>query len=327
MSATPSFLMFMKTWLPHLWGSGFGCLLATVGLLAVWAKQRRLLGSRGNLPPSPFQFPLLGCIPLLGSLPHEAFARWAKKLGKIYSCRLGGKTVIVLNDAEIIREALFQPVFSGRPRMYTAEVTGKRLGITFASDETWSIHRTFAFKTFRALGVGQGKIAELIQEEAEKMVNNISQLNGQTFCTTQIIRTTIGNLLASILFGERFDYDDPETHAFFNKMNAVVRYFGPCGILNIFPVLRHIPSIAASFRLVTDALDGAGQYINRLIKHRGGSTYPRTVFDYTDAFLNAQDKEREMFGKPKLFTDQQYMGSARELFFTGYDTTTSTLRW
>ena len=28
-----------------------------------------------------------------------------------------------------------------------------------------------------------------------------------------------------------------------------------------------------------------------------------------------------------MITDQQFVGAARELFLTGYDTTTSTLRW
>lgn len=104
-------------------------------------------------------------------------------------------------------------------------------GISFASDDTWSIHRRFAFKTFRALGVGQGKIEELIQEEAEKMAGSIASLNGEKFSNNNIIRTSVGSVIAGVLFGERFDFDDPSTHAFFDKMNAVFRFFGPCGVL------------------------------------------------------------------------------------------------
>lgn len=96
---------------------------------------------------------------------------------------------------------------------------------------------------------------------------------------------------------------------------------------NIFPVLRFIPAIAANFKKVIEALEGAAKFIDSIIKDRDDCLDTRTVSDYTDAFLNARNKEKELYGKPKLFTDQQYVGAARELFLTGYDTTTSTLRW
>ena len=200
-------------------------------------------------------------------------------------------------------------------------------GISFASDETWPIHRRFAFKTFKALGVGQGNLEEQIQEEAEKLVENIAKFKGEKFCNSKVIRTSVGNIIAGVLFGERFDFDDPKTHDFFDKINAVFRFFGPCGVLNIFPFLRYIPSVAASFLKVIEALEGAAQFISGIIKDRDDCLDTRIIRDYTDAFLNARHKEKELYGRPKLYTDQQYIGAARELFLTGYDTTTSTLRW
>ena len=111
------------------WSSGCFYFLILLCLWSAWMRWKRSHNTRRPLPPSPVQLPFVGCLPFLSSLPHETFSKWAKKLGKIYSCRLGGKTVIVLNDADLIREALSQPVFNGRPHMYTAEITSKGHGM------------------------------------------------------------------------------------------------------------------------------------------------------------------------------------------------------
>ncbi|KAG6591351.1 Ent-kaurene oxidase, chloroplastic, partial [Cucurbita argyrosperma subsp. sororia] len=73
-------------------------------LVADWRKSRR-----NFLPP----VPAIPGLPVLGNLlqlkekkPHKTFARWAETYGPIYSIRTGASTVIVLNTAEVAKEAM-----------------------------------------------------------------------------------------------------------------------------------------------------------------------------------------------------------------------------
>lgn len=67
------------------------------------------------LPPGPFGIPFFGFLPFLGSNFHHTLTKLSKRYGPIYQIFLGGKRIIVINDASIIREAFRQPIFSGRP--------------------------------------------------------------------------------------------------------------------------------------------------------------------------------------------------------------------
>lgn len=63
-------------------------------------------------------------LPFIGNLlqlkekkPHQTFAKWADAYGAIYSIRTGASTLVVLNSAEVAKEAstipnhLFSVVF------------------------------------------------------------------------------------------------------------------------------------------------------------------------------------------------------------------------
>lgn len=90
--------------------------------------------------------------------------------------------------------------------------------------------------------------------------------------------------------------------AFYEQMNNVQRFFGPAGVLNIFPILRYIPNIRNSFRKVVQALDAGARFVAEFIKERDLLGEQSEILDYTDAFLKIKNKERRTFGEPKFFT-------------------------
>lgn len=74
-----------------------------------------VLRRAGRLPPGPLGIPGLGYLPFLGTEFHLTFRRLAQRFGPVYQVALGGKRLVVISDARIVREAYRQPVFSGRP--------------------------------------------------------------------------------------------------------------------------------------------------------------------------------------------------------------------
>ncbi|XP_020088879.1 ent-kaurene oxidase 2-like isoform X1 [Ananas comosus] len=62
---------------------------------------------RFNLPPAVPGLPFIGnLLQLKEKKPHQTFAKWADAYGAIYSIRTGASTLVVLNSAEVAKEAM-----------------------------------------------------------------------------------------------------------------------------------------------------------------------------------------------------------------------------
>lgn len=144
-----------------------------------------------------------------------------------------------------------------------------------------------------------------ITDEADRLVKSIAKTQGQPFNNKNLLLTAVGNVISGVLFGRRFDGDDEKTHAFYDKMDAVFRFFGAAGVLNIFPFLRIFPNVRRSFSKVIDALEGAAQFIADVIKHHEECMDSTVIRDYTDAFIKAKSDETALHGNPRLFTGKK----------------------
>ena len=63
-------------------------------------------GHKRSLPPSPPGFPLLGHLPLLGSLPHRKLRAMARTHGPVMLLRLGRVPIVVASSAAAAQEAM-----------------------------------------------------------------------------------------------------------------------------------------------------------------------------------------------------------------------------
>ena len=175
-------------------------------------------------------------------------------------------------------------------------------GISFSAD--WQIHRKFALKTFKMLGVGRNIMEEKIHEEARRLVGLIAGTAGRPFCNKNLLRVAMSNVICAVIFGKSFHGDTAEVAGFYDQMNAVFRYFGVAGVLNLFPRLIVVPAVRESFRKVTDALNNAAGYITLMFEQHMATYDSGVIRDYTDAFIEARLKEKAAHGEAKLFTGE-----------------------
>ena len=152
---------------------------------------------------------------------------------------------------------------------------------------------------------------EQIQDEARKLVDRIGDFDGAAFSNKNLLQTAIGNVIYSVLFGQRSS-DEADSEAmdtkisaeFYDKMNAVVRFFGAAGIINIFPLLRLIPAIGRGYEKVKDTLESAAKIIERVIVNHETCMDSSAIRDYTDAFIQKKNEEKALYGSPKHFTGE-----------------------
>ncbi|XP_077677360.1 cytochrome P450 2H2-like isoform X3 [Eretmochelys imbricata] len=182
------------------------CIPSLLFLLA-W---RKVSGS-GRLPPGPVAFPIIGNTLQLNmkNLPKHV-EELSAKYGPIFTIYFGSVRVVVLYGYEIVKEALIGlgDEFSGRGSMPIFERISKGRGIVFSNGEQWKQLRRFALTNLRNFGMGKKSIEERIQEETRFLVERLRNTHGQPFDPTLFLTHAVSNVICSIIFGDRFDYED-----------------------------------------------------------------------------------------------------------------------
>lgn len=74
----------------------------------------------------------------------------------------------------------------------------------------------------REMGLGKNILAEKIQQEVSEYIKTIDSLQGQAFDPRNLIHISVSNNICSIVFGKRFEYDDP---VFMNYMSSIEENF------------------------------------------------------------------------------------------------------
>ncbi|NWV86336.1 CP2H1 protein, partial [Dasyornis broadbenti] len=176
-------------------------------LFATW----RSRSQKGKEPPGPIALPLIGNLLQLNprNVP-ESLKQLSEKYGPVFTVRLGPQKAVVLYGYDVVKEALVDQGddFSGRRIFPLFEKLFKGTGIVTSNGETWKQLRRFALTTLRDFGMGKKGIEERIQEEANFLVERIKNTHERPFNPGNFLIHAVSNIICSIVFGDRFDYED-----------------------------------------------------------------------------------------------------------------------
>lgn len=110
--------------------------------------QTFLKSYRQKLPPGPKGWPVVGALPLMGSMPHVTLAKMAKKYGPIMYLKMGTNNMVVASTPAAARAFLktLDQNFSNRPSnagathlAYDARVGMQHLHIFFYFKHTINV--------------------------------------------------------------------------------------------------------------------------------------------------------------------------------------------
>ncbi|XP_019491778.1 PREDICTED: cytochrome P450 2C23-like [Hipposideros armiger] len=299
------------------------CVISLV-FLFMWKESHK---GRG-LPPGPTPLPIIGNLMQLNFKDIPAsFSKLAKEYGPVYMLYFGSQPTVVLHGYEVIKEALIDQgdEFLGRGPFPIITDVQKGHGILFSNGETWKQMRRFSLMTLRNFGMGKRSIEERVQEEARCLVEELRKTEAQPVDPTFILNCAPCNIICSILFNERFHYDN---EMFLSLMDLLGENFRNVNspwnqMYNLWPgLIRHLPG---EHRTFSKRLHDVKYFILKKVKEHQESLDPSNPQDYTDCFLSKMEQEKH--NPVSEFNLENLVTCGSNLFAAGTETTGITLKF
>ncbi|XP_076858095.1 cytochrome P450 2K1-like isoform X1 [Brachyhypopomus gauderio] len=282
----------------------------------------------GNDPPGPKPLPLLGNMLQLDlSRPHLSLRSMSKQYGSIFTVYFGLKKVVVLAGYQTVKQALVNhsEEFGERDISPIFHDINQGFGILFSNGENWKEMRRFALNTLRDFGMGKRGSEETILAETSYLRDVFESFDGKPFDTTHPVNCAVSNIISAIVYGSRFEYNDPRFQNMVSRANENIRLTGSASIqlYNMFPWLR---VWLKNWKIIMRNREKTLKDIMQIVHSLQETLNPQDCRSLIDCFLvrklNAKAEEKDT-----LYHEQNLVQTVGNLFVAGTETTSITLRW
>ncbi|XP_037649493.1 cytochrome P450 2K1-like [Sebastes umbrosus] len=306
-------------------------LLGVVALLLVLYLVSSSFASQdsGKGPPGPRPLPLLGNLLHLDlKRPYKTLCELSKRHGSVFTVYFGTNKVVVLAGYKAVKEALvsYAEEFGDRDIPPIFYDVNQGHGILFANGETWKEMRRFALTTLRDFGMGKRVAEDKILEECHHLIRMFDEHEGKPFDTGCQVNWATSNIICSIVYGSRFEYDDPRFTNMVRRANENIRVAGsaPIQLYNMFP---RLVSWIKSRQLILKNFAMNASDVKDLINHLKETLNPQICRGLVDCFLIRKQKEEDSRVMDTHYNEKNLIITVTNLFSAGTDTTATTLRW
>nr|XP_020834338.1 cytochrome P450 2K1-like [Phascolarctos cinereus] len=250
----------------------------------------------------------------------------SKTYGKVFTMYLGPKRKVILADYDAIREAFLNcsEEFGNRPEIPLFKKIAEGHGIVFSNGETWKVMRRFALHNLRDFGMGKKLIEHKIQDELHFLIMYFGSHKGKPVDTSIILKHVSSNIICSILFGNRYEYDDSEFQYLLKLLDENVKLVGSSMIelYNCFPFLGFL---IGAHRRVLQNIQEITNFFHKLFEKHALHLNVSHLTGFVDSFLLKQQQESQN-PKPE-FHKKNLLFSTLDIFSAGTETTSTTLCW
>uniref|UniRef100_A0A672RG83 Cytochrome P450 2M1-like n=1 Tax=Sinocyclocheilus grahami TaxID=75366 RepID=A0A672RG83_SINGR len=293
-------------------------------LLLLWKSQRKQ-SSIGQLPPGPTPYPLLGNILQIDvKEPYKYYLKLSKKYGSVFTIWLANSPVVIISGYQALKDTMIGlgEEFSGRATYPLLMKITLGYGVLSTSGHHWKEMRRFTLMTLKYFGMVRRSIEERVREEAEKLVEMFKKCSA--FSPADMLSNTMANVICSIVFGQRFEFEDPQFKFLLQTVNSVFTVLNsPIGqIYNVFSKL--VSLFPGKHHLLFRDVDKAREYCKRQAKARINNVDPSCPQDLIDAFVLKIQEEK--YNPDTEYHFDNLISLVWNLFSAGTETTSSTVR-
>uniref|UniRef100_A0A8C6YI35 Uncharacterized protein n=1 Tax=Naja naja TaxID=35670 RepID=A0A8C6YI35_NAJNA len=264
--------------------------LLLLGILIILFSAFQMHQKKGQLPPGPTPWPILGSLFQRDVLPlYKHYQKLAVKYGPVFTVWNGSKPMVALCGYDVVKEALVDhsEEFGGRIQMPAHNRLFKNKGLTTTDEKKWRELRRFTLSTLRDFGMGKKRMSERVQEEALCLVEEIATTKGQPFDPRRIFASAVSNVICAVVFGNRFDYKD---ETFIENQKIIESQLRQGLVYNTFPKL--VEFLPGPHRSIFADVENVCDYIREKVDLHKKTLDPQNPRDYIDCFLLRLEKEQ-----------------------------------
>uniref|UniRef100_A0A3P8NPF6 Cytochrome P450 2K1-like n=1 Tax=Astatotilapia calliptera TaxID=8154 RepID=A0A3P8NPF6_ASTCA len=238
-------------------------------------------------PPGPRPLPLFGNLLQMNlKRPYKTLLELSKKYGSVFTVYLGPQKVVVLAGYKTVKEALvdYDEVFGDRDPILIVHQMNHGNGVVWSNGDSWKEMRRFALTNLRDFGMGKRACEDKIIEECQYLIEVFKKFKGEAFDTNQRLSYAVSNIICSIVYGSRFEYNDPEFTSLVDRMSRAAKLLGSPSVqmYNMCPAL--LSWIGARKELLEMSATSSKQNLG-IFSHLKETLNPQMCRGFVDAFL------------------------------------------
>uniref|UniRef100_A0A3P9BZZ4 Cytochrome P450 2K1-like n=1 Tax=Maylandia zebra TaxID=106582 RepID=A0A3P9BZZ4_9CICH len=238
-------------------------------------------------PPGPRPLPLFGNLLQMNlKRPYKTLLELSKKYGSVFTVYLGPQKVVVLAGYKTVKEALvdYDEVFGDRDPILIVHQMNHGNGVVWSNGDSWKEMRRFALTNLRDFGMGKRACEDKIIEECQYLIEVFKKFKGEAFDTNQRLSYAVSNIICSIVYGSRFEYNDPEFTSLVDRMSRGAKLLGSPSVqmYNMCPAL--LSWIGARKELLEMSATSSKQNLG-IFSHLKETLNPQMCRGFVDAFL------------------------------------------
>ncbi|XP_047694733.1 cytochrome P450 2W1 isoform X1 [Prionailurus viverrinus] len=300
-------------------------LLLLLGLWGLLRAHTRTPSPAPRWPPGPRPLPLIGNLHLLCvSQQDRSLMELAERYGPVFTVHLGLQKTVVLAGYEAVREALVGTgsKLADRPPVAVFQLIQGGGGIFFSSGARWRAARQFTVRTLHDLGVGRGPMVDKILQELRCLMGQLDSYGGRPF-PLALLGWAPSNITFTLLFGRRFDYQDPVFVSLLRLIDDVMVLLGTPS-LQLFNIYPRLGALLQLHRPVLRKIEEVRAILKMLLEtRRPPAPGAGPVQSYMDALIQ-QGQGKDPHG---LFAEADMVACVLDMVMAGTETTSATLQW
>ncbi|KPP57392.1 cytochrome P450 2K1-like, partial [Scleropages formosus] len=251
-------------------------------------------GNKYKFPPGPRPWPIIGNINILNvQQPHDTMCKLSEQYGDVFTFHMGTRKYVVITGYEAVKQALITQAeeFGERGITPAIHLFVKSKGLVFGVGESWKTMRRFTLTTLRDFGMGRSTIEDRIVEEAQRLLDIFQQHQGKPFDPTVNINSAVSNIICHLVFGHRFEYDDPVFLQLQRRVNEVIQLIASPELLvyNLFPKLG---AMLADVNKIKENLEKNRSYFGSVCHQHKAELNNNDLRSFLDSFLARQKEEQ-----------------------------------
>ncbi|XP_038694708.1 flavonoid 3',5'-hydroxylase 1-like [Tripterygium wilfordii] len=280
------------------------------------------------LPPGPKGWPVIGALPLLGSMPHVTLAQMAKKYGPVMYLKMGTCNMVVASTPDTARAFLktLDLNFSNRPLNATAtHLAYNAQDMTFADyGPRWKLLRKLSNLHMLA-GKALEDSAQVRNIELGHMIRAMceSSKRGEAVVVPEMLAYTTVNMIGQVILSRQvFTTKGSESNEFKDMVVELVKSSGFFNVGDFIPSIAwmDLQGIEKGMKKLHKKFDVV---LTKMMEEHMATTHERKGKpDFLDVVMaNMENSEEERLSITNI------KALLLDLFIAGTDTSSSTIEW